>query len=97
MTTCHDGLHRKQQEEETMGSTWVSMRDQTVRFVLEHDGHEARARVSWEALQESCGHDWVDQTSLLTAFMAMESRIRQAALQKLAHGEEPFVGSRDLD
>ena len=79
-----------------MGSTWVSMRDQTVRFVLEHDGHEARARVSWEALHDSCGHEWVDQTSLLIAFTAMEGKIRQAALHKLAQGQEPYIGSRDL-
>lgn len=79
-----------------MGSAWVSMHDQTVRFVLEHEGHEARARVSWEALEDSCGRKWVDQTSLLNAFTAMEERIRQAALQKLARGEDPLVGSRDL-
>lgn len=79
-----------------MGSTWVNTRDQTVNFVLEHEGKEARARVSWEALQDTCGHDWLDQTSLLNAFRELEGRVRQAALDKLGRGEDPLVGSRDL-
>jgi hypothetical protein len=75
---------------------WVSMRDRTVHFVLEHEGREVCARVSWEALQDQCGHEWLDQTSLVTAFNAMQGPIRHAALHKLERGEEPLVGSRDL-
>lgn len=79
-----------------MGSIWVNMRDQTVHFALEHEGRETRARVSWEALHDRCGHDWVDQTSLLHAFREMEERVRRAALDKLERGEDPLVGSKDL-
>jgi hypothetical protein len=79
-----------------VGSIWVNTEDQTVHFPLEHQGKTIRGRVSWEALEEECDSERLDQATLVNAFRAMESRIRKAALAKLESGREPLVRSPDL-
>lgn len=79
-----------------MGTIWVDTQDQTVHFPLEHEGKRLRGRVSWEALEEVCDSERLDEPTLVNAFRTMERRIRKAALAKLERGKEPLVRSPDL-
>jgi hypothetical protein len=79
-----------------VGSIWVDTQDQTVHFPLEHHGKTIRGKVSWEALEEGCGSERLDDATLVNAFRAMEGVIRRAAVAKLERGGEPLVRSPDL-
>ena len=79
-----------------MGSIWVNAQDQTVQFPLEYEGKTLRGRVSWEALEEGCGNERLDDCTLVNAFRTMEGKIRRAAMAKLENGKEPLVRSADL-
>jgi hypothetical protein len=79
-----------------VGSIWVDAKDQTVHFPLEHHGRKVRGKASWEALEEGCGREPLDDAILVNAFRAMEGVIRRAAVAKLERGGEPLVRSPDL-